>query len=67
MSKLGYVAGGMEGSDFAPTTQQREVATMLKAQLAELKAKYDALMASDLPAFNRLLTERGMTGVFISP
>src|SRR6185369_7463813 len=39
MSKISYLAGGLAGSDFGPTTQQREVQTLLHAQLTSVRQK----------------------------
>ena len=54
---------GRNGADFAPTTQQVEVHVQFQAQLAEYRALYEALMATDVPAFLRVLRDRGLPDV----
>jgi photosystem II stability/assembly factor-like uncharacterized protein len=63
LSKMNYLAGGLSGSDFGPTTQQREVHAQFKEQLAAHHKRLDELMSKDLRAFNELLRERGMGNV----
>jgi hypothetical protein len=63
ISKLGYVGGGLSGSDFAPTNQQKEVHALLKQQLMALKQRFDAAMNQDLAAFNKLLRDRNIGNV----
>jgi len=63
LSKINYLANGLAGSDFGPTTQQREVQAMFKQQLASHRARLDEILKRDLEAFNRALRERGIQGV----
>lgn len=63
LSKINYLASGLAGSDFGPTSQQREVHTLFKQQLTGHKARLDELLSKDLEAFNRLLRERGIQNV----
>ncbi|HEX6190568.1 MAG TPA: hypothetical protein VFZ40_21125 [Pyrinomonadaceae bacterium] len=63
ISKLNYLANGVGGSDFAPTTQHQEVHAMFKTQLADLCRRMDAVVATDLPNFNRLLREKNIGNV----
>jgi hypothetical protein len=65
ITQLGYLAGGIEASDFAPTTQQREVQQMWHTQLAATKGKLDQLVNGDLKAFNAMLAERKVAGVVV--
>jgi photosystem II stability/assembly factor-like uncharacterized protein len=59
VSKLNYVGSGLSGADFPPTNQQREVHSLLKAQLATQRAKLRAIIESDVAAFNKLLIDNG--------
>ena len=61
--RLLYLGGGLEGSDFRPTDQQREAHQALREQLRASKAKYDAVMTQDVAAFNAMLQGRGLGGV----
>ena len=58
--QLGYVAGGISVSDFAPTAQQREVQQSLDKQVRDTRAALEALMARDLANFNTLLRSKGL-------
>jgi photosystem II stability/assembly factor-like uncharacterized protein len=58
--RLSYLAGGVGASDFTPTAQQREVQQLLAKQVVETRAELDRVMQTDLVAFNRLLTEKGI-------
>jgi hypothetical protein len=65
ISKINYLAGGLSGSDFGPTTQQKEVQAMFKAQLATDRKRFDDLVNQDLDAFNKLLRERNIQNVIV--
>ena len=38
---------------------------LLKERLAVQKARFEELMATDLPAFNGMLSEKGMSGIIV--
>ncbi len=63
LTKINYLANGLAGSDFGPTTQQREVHAAFKQQLAGHRARLDEILKKDLGAFNQALHERGIGGV----
>jgi hypothetical protein len=63
LSKIRYLAGELGDSDFGPTNQQREVQTLLHAQLTSIRLKFDAVLNTDLVAFNKLLRDRGVDNV----
>lgn len=64
--KLSVLAGDVANSvDFAPNKQQHQVHTLLKERLAEQKARYEAFLKTDLPAFNDLLKEKNISGLII--
>jgi hypothetical protein len=63
IGKLNYLSSGLAGSDFQPTTQQREVHAMFKTQLATLRSRLDEVVNKDLDAFNKLLRDRGVGNV----
>jgi photosystem II stability/assembly factor-like uncharacterized protein len=61
------LAGDLTGSDFAPTSQQSEVARLLHEQALGLKKQFDQLLGSDLAAFNATLVQRKLAGVLAKP
>ncbi|MDX6574375.1 MAG: hypothetical protein QOE96_328 [Blastocatellia bacterium] len=63
ISKLNYLAGGVNSGDFAPTTQQIEVQTMFEAQLASLRKRLDDVVSGDVGNFNRLLREKNIPNI----
>jgi photosystem II stability/assembly factor-like uncharacterized protein len=64
--KLAVLAGDISSSvDFAPNEQQREVLAVLKERLAVQKARFEELIARDLPVFNGMLREKGISGVIV--
>ncbi len=63
ISKLNYLANGMGGSDFPPTTQHREVKAMFEEQLATHRRRLDEILSKDLDAFNKLLRDRGIQNI----
>ena len=65
ISKLGYLANGMAGSDYRPTDQHGEVRKLLGDQLAGHLAALDALLGAELAAFNDLLRQRNVPNVVV--
>ena len=63
MSKINYLAGELGDSDFGPTNQQREVQALLHGQLMTVRQKFDAVVNTDLVAFNKLLRDRGVDNI----
>ncbi len=63
LQKINYLANGLAGSDFGPTSQQREVHALFKQQLAGYRSRLDELLSKDLESFNRTLRERGIQNV----
>jgi hypothetical protein len=66
LSKINYLANGMGGGDFPPTTQHREVKAMFEEQLATHRRRLDEILSKDLDAFNKLLRDRGIQNVITS-
>ena len=58
--QLSYVANGIDDSDFAPTTQQREVAGLLAKETRDVQSALQALMSRDLADYNSQLRSRGL-------
>jgi len=63
ISKINYLAGGLSGSDFAPTNQQREVQALFETQLAAHRKRLDEILGKDLDNFNKLLRERNIQNI----
>ncbi|MEW5901226.1 MAG: sialidase [Acidobacteriota bacterium] len=62
--KLSVLAGDLSSSvDFAPNKQQREVHAVLKERLAVEKVRFDTILKTDLPAFNKMLAEKNLGGI----
>jgi len=60
ISKIGYLASGLESSDFQPTTQQLAVHDELKEQAATYQQRLKLLLQQDVAAFNALLRQRNV-------
>ena len=65
--QIGYLAGEVSTSDYAPTAQQREVRTVLSTQVKANRASLDQFIQKDLAAFNALLRSKGMKEIVVSP
>jgi photosystem II stability/assembly factor-like uncharacterized protein len=63
IGKMGYLGGGIANGDFPPNKQQQEVDAMFKAQLADLRKRFDGVMGTDLGNFNRMLKEKNIGNV----
>ncbi len=59
--KLVYLAQQVGAGDFAPNPQQREVSALLASRMRTLRSQLDALTASELAAFRKLLRDRNVT------
>ena len=64
--QLIYLGQSVTSSDFAPTEPQRQVQAVLKEQLRQARARFDAVMAGDLEAFRQLLRARNVKNALIS-
>ncbi len=65
MGRLGWLADGVGGSDFAPTTQQREVHQLLRQQVQSARSRLDAVLQGDLAGFNAKLAQKRGQGILI--
>jgi hypothetical protein len=63
IGKITYLAGGVSDGDYPPNTQQQEVKTMFETQLADLRKRLDAVVSTDVAAFNRMLRDKNMGNV----
>jgi hypothetical protein len=63
ISKINYLAGGVNNGDYPPNTQQKEVQRMFETQLADLRKRLDGVVGADLNGFNRMLREKNIGNV----
>ena len=64
--QLIYLGASVTGSDFGPTDAHRQVQTILKEQLRQVRSSYDAVMTKDLDAFKQMLRSRNVQNAIIS-
>lgn len=63
LSKINYLANGVSQADFPPTNQQREVQALFRQEMSGLRQRLDALVNSDVAAFNKLLRDRNIQNI----
>ena len=63
LANLGYLAGGLSGGDFRPTSQQVEVQALLKGEVKAKIAALQALLANELSALNAMLKAKNVPNV----
>ena len=63
IARLGWLADGITASDFAPTSQQKEVLGVFKALAAADKGKLTELLTKEVAGFNQKLRERGVQNI----
>jgi len=61
--QIPYLFNGIANADFRPTNQHGEVAAMFLEQTRQHRRSLDALLNTDLEAFNRRLNQRGLQGI----
>jgi hypothetical protein len=59
------LASGIEQTDFALTTQQKEAHEELSSQLSSYVDEYNELISKDLNDFNKLLRESNITNIIV--
>ena len=63
ISKINYLANGLAGGDFKPTSQQTEVQKVLEDQLRNALSELDGVLSKDLAAFNDMLRKKNIPNV----
>ena len=58
--QINWLAGGIGASDFAPTSQQRDVQGILANKIRDTRSALDRLLRNDLASFNGLLKAKGL-------
>ena len=66
-NKLAALAGSIGGPDSQPTDQHFAVYNDLVARIDAQLAKLKQVMATDLPAFNKLVRDQNIPAVFVKP
>jgi len=61
VERLRHLAGGVGTADFRPTDQQQEVYKLLDGRLQQVRSELDAVISSDVAAFNRRLRQEGLS------
>jgi len=64
--QLGYLASTIDDSDFAPTTQQREVAGILAKETRDVHSALQTLMSKDLANYNTMLRGKGLKTIDVT-
>jgi len=64
-AQYAFLLGNVEGADVV-TTPSRERLAELERMWAALRTQVDAVLITDVPTFNRLLTEAGTSGVIVT-
>jgi hypothetical protein len=65
MMRLGWLADGIAGSDFAPTTQQRDVQQLLRAEVRAARTRFGELLRQEVAGFNELLRTRNVAHIVV--
>jgi photosystem II stability/assembly factor-like uncharacterized protein len=63
ISKLSYLANGLAGNDFKPTSQQIEVQKVLKERLRNALSEIDGVMNSEMAGFNDMLRKKNIPNI----
>jgi hypothetical protein len=66
-NKLAALAGSIAGADSQPTDQHQAVFEDLNARINAQLEKLRQVMATDVPAFNKLAREKDVPAVFVKP
>jgi hypothetical protein len=61
--QLEYLAGSVSGSDYAPTTSQREVAQLLHERATAARSEFNDVTARELAAINEQLRRAGLDAI----
>jgi photosystem II stability/assembly factor-like uncharacterized protein len=64
--RIANLAGGLSGSDYAPTKGQRELAASLQTELSQVIAADDALFGARLQALDTLLRRDHVTSISVT-
>jgi hypothetical protein len=65
LEKVVYLGGQVDGSDFAPTTQQVQVQALFKEQAAKVQAQIQQVLTKDVSGFNAMLREKNIPNLIV--
>ena len=65
MSKIGYLAGGVSGSDYKPTDQHLAAAQVIADEVKKVQALVDALRGRILGGFNEQLKSKNLPPIVV--
>ena len=65
MSKIGYLAGGVSGSDYKPTDQHLVAAQVIADEVKKVQALVDALRGRILGGFNEQLKSKNLPPIVV--
>ncbi len=63
IGKLNYLAGDVASGDYPPNMQEKEEQTMFESKLEQLRKRLDAVVSTDVAAFNRMLRDKNIGNV----
>jgi hypothetical protein len=66
-NKLAALAGSIAGADAQPTDQQVAVYEDLVGRINAQLGKLEQVMATDVPAFNKLVRDQNVPAVWVKP
>ncbi len=66
-NRLSALVSVVDTGDNAPTRQSRQVFEMLRGEIGVQQKKFDALLAQDLPNFNKAVKNANVPAIFIDP
>jgi len=66
IARLQYLSTHVQTSDYQPTDQARESHEFLRGQLRLVRSQYDALVRTELAAFNELLRRKGLPPIVVT-
>ena len=64
--QLNWLAGGVSASDYAPTSQQRQVGTLLNKQARDTRDALQKLISGDLARLNAQLRAKGLKTIEVA-
>jgi hypothetical protein len=67
LQKLSHLVGGLQDSDFPPTTQEIAVNQQFTEEIGRLRRAFAELTTRDVPAFNAVLAAQNLPAISVTP